>query len=115
MNKLTIAAVDACAPKPFTAQPYLMLTLASQVGTPAAYIQMFPADASMEDIDAEARALEMGGTIDQAALDANWKLDVDAIEAEAAQIEGDAEGVAFDYDGPAPIEAEVIEELEPIL
>lgn len=115
MTNLTIATIDACAPKPFTAAPFLALVLDSQVGTAARYVQEFPADASTEYMEAEARALEMTGTIDQATLDADWKLDLDAIAAETAQIEGDAEDAAFNHRGQDVEDVDNEQEIEPLV
>lgn len=115
MIKLAIASVDAFAPKPFTILPFLALVLASQVGTAARYIQEFPADASIEDMEGEARSIELGRAISQDDLDANWRLDVEELEAEEAQLAGDADDAAFEREGAPEIDDEFENAIEPLV
>ena len=114
MSKIEIATVEACAPAPFTSRPFLALVLANQVGTAARYVQMMPADASMDEMDAEARALEMTGEIDQAELASSWKLDQDEIDAEDAHLEANLAEDGHLGDGPQTVEDDIDESVEPV-
>lgn len=114
MTKIQIATVEACPPAPFTTRPFFAMVLESQVGTAARYVRMMPSDASLADMDAEARALEMTGEIDEADLAASWTFDHDAIVAEEAYAEGNATEEKYLADGMQPDEDEVEQELEPI-
>ena len=114
MTKLAIASVEACAPKPFKTCPYLMLILADDAGTEARYFQPRPADTDMEALKEEALRLELGGTIEEDTLDADWIFDAEGIAADLAQHEGDAEGAEFDNEGPPAYENEFENEIEPV-
>jgi len=112
MTKLAIATVEACNALPFTANPFIALVLASQVGTAERYVRTFPADASFDDMDAEARALEMTGEITQADLDADWTFDRDAVENDEIQAEADTQEAGFMSEGAPTVEDNY--DLEPV-
>lgn len=114
MSKIEIATVEAYAPAPFTSRPFLALVLASQVGTAARYVRMMPADASLDEMDAEARALEMTGEIDEAELASVWKLDQDEIDAEEAHLESNLAEEGHLAEGPQVVEDDVDEGVEPV-